>query len=149
MGRMTFAGLGIVAALLATTPVRASSLAELGAAMGTDSAASGSAGLGAGSALHTVKSSLQRSMPAFTPPKIDTPVQMSMKTSSAPSPRGSSSGGTSGWHTGAASHGGGSQSKSSWATKGQGGSSSKGATGQCWAKASTASRTASAGSAWK
>lgn len=163
MGRTTFAGLGIAAALLAGAPAWASSMVDISGALATDSAASSSSGLGAASALKSVKGALQK-VPAFTPPKIDTPVQSTAKTPgasgpsatarpgspSAPSVHASSGGsGGSGWRVGTGSHGGDSPYKSSWATRLQGGSGAKGATGQCWAKASTPSKGAAAGNAWK
>ncbi len=158
MGRMTFAGVGIAAALLAAAPVWASSMVDISGALATDSAASGSAGMGAASALKTVKGALQK-VPAFTPPKIDVPVQAAAKTPKANGPvgtsrpaspgapalRSSGGSGTSAWRVG--SSGGATPYKTAWTSRGTG--TPKGPSGQCWAKAGTATRVASAGSAWK
>ena len=162
MGRTTFATLGIAAALLASGPACASTLMDVTGAMATDSAASSSSGLGAASALKTVKGSLQRSLPSFTPPKIDvaaptgaTAPKTSRPTTTARlSGPGSTSGGSrvagpSTWRVG--SNGGATPYKTAW-TSGAGrtsGSASAGAPGQCWAKAGTVSRGATAGNAWK
>jgi len=150
MGRTTFAGLGIAAALLAAAPAWASTLVDVTGALATDAAASGSAGMGGASALRTVKGSLQRSLPSFTPPKIDMPEGAAARagTSRAPATRSSGASGASKWKVGGESHGGSAPARSSWATSAKSGTSGSGA-GQCWAKASTASRGASAGNAWK
>jgi len=164
MGRTTFAGLGIAAALLAAAPAWASSMVDVTGALATDSAAQSSSGLGAASALGSVKGALQK-IPTFTPPKIDTPEKSAAKTPtasgpsatarpgspSAPSVHASSGGsGGSAWRVGTGAHGGDSPTKSSWATRLQGGASgSKGGAGQCWAKASTPTKGATASNAWK
>jgi len=150
MGRTTFAGLGIAAALLAGAPAWASSMVDITGALATDSAASGSAGVGAASALKTVKGSLQKSLPAFTPPKIDMPEQTTAKTPGTSGSSHTSSGGSgaSAWRAASGSKGGG-PSKSSWATRQQGGPGAKGGASQCWAKASTPAKGATASNAWK